>query len=520
VTVDTRAPIAPRLDVKGVLARSAAWNYLGFAVNMLANLVLFPFVVARVGQASAGIWLLLGSIVGYMGLMELGLVPALTQSAAAARGRGDRDAIDRAASTALALLSAIAVLPLAVAANAHVVVRFLNLPAGLEREAVLVVGITVAGFGLRMPLAALQALLLASQRQDRCSQLWIVMAVTKLAGAFLVIGAGGGVVGLVLMEAIVHLAAGALQYRWVRQELPALRLRPGLVDWRVASGLVSFGGTLLLGSICVLLIEQTDRLVIGAFLPIGEVTRYSAGWKLYGLAYAVPTILVQALGPVAAELHGGGDQERMQRLFLRMTRYTVAVALPLCAILAACSPWLLRVWMGDAFVSAAVVVQVLVATFFVTAHNHAGYSILLARRQATLLLYTWNLPQAALNLALSLWLVRPLGIVGVALGTMIPTLLLQPVFFPRLLRELQVPWREFLAKVVWPTWGAAALTFWPLALAAARLDPLSAILPMTGAACSVAFAWVFWRGLSGEERRDLASHVPMAGERLGRLLGS
>jgi O-antigen/teichoic acid export membrane protein len=79
----------PRVDVRKTLTRNTAWNYTGFAVNLLTNLFLFPYVVHEIGDAAAGIWLLLGSVTGYMGLLELGLVPALAQSVAVYRSRGD-----------------------------------------------------------------------------------------------------------------------------------------------------------------------------------------------------------------------------------------------------------------------------------------------------------------------------------------------------------------------------------------------------------------------------------------------
>src|SRR5215204_3647358 len=90
-----------RPDLGRVLARNAAWNYAGFTVNILTNLVLFPVVVRHVGEEASGIWLLLGSLTGYMGLLELGIVPALTQHVAAALGSGARDHLDRAVSSAM-----------------------------------------------------------------------------------------------------------------------------------------------------------------------------------------------------------------------------------------------------------------------------------------------------------------------------------------------------------------------------------------------------------------------------------
>src|SRR4249920_2317818 len=93
-------------DVKRVLARNAAWNYGGFVVNVVTNLLLFPYVVRHLGEAASGIWLLLGSLTGYMGLLELGIVPSLTQHVASALGAGNRREVDRTVSTALVVLSA------------------------------------------------------------------------------------------------------------------------------------------------------------------------------------------------------------------------------------------------------------------------------------------------------------------------------------------------------------------------------------------------------------------------------
>ena len=74
--------------------------------------MLFPFVVRQVGDAAAGVWLLLGSVTGYMGLLELGLVPALAQRVAADAARDARDEVNEAASTALALLAGLTVVAL------------------------------------------------------------------------------------------------------------------------------------------------------------------------------------------------------------------------------------------------------------------------------------------------------------------------------------------------------------------------------------------------------------------------
>ena len=96
-----RTAATHRQAAKTVIARNTAWNYAGFALNLGLNFVLFPVVVRHIGEAAAGVWLLLGSVTGYMGLLELGLVPSLAQRVAADIGRGARHDVEVATSTAV-----------------------------------------------------------------------------------------------------------------------------------------------------------------------------------------------------------------------------------------------------------------------------------------------------------------------------------------------------------------------------------------------------------------------------------
>ena len=435
-----------------------------------------------------------------MGLLELGLVPALAQSVAVYRSRNDMPGLNRAASTTLVLLAALAIVPVALLLAVPRLVGLLQVPAPLAGQAVMVLGIAIAGFAARMPLAAFQAILLGTQRQDRCNQLWIVIITAKFILAVALLSLGFGLVAIITMEALVHLAAGVLQARWARAEVPGLSLRWTLANRAEARSLVGFGSSLLAVSICSLIVEQTDRLVIGAFLPISMVTYYSAAWKLYVFAFSVPTTLVQAVTPLAGDLFGRGDRKALRQLFLRMTKYTVAVSWPLVLSLGFCAAVLLDLWMGPEFARHFRVLQVLVLAFAVTAHNHVGYSVLVGIRRVGPMVWRYSLPQAVLNLVLSIWLVGKLGILGVALGTMIPALLLEYFWMRFMLSELDIPWRHFFTQVVVPTAGPALLAFAPLALAYWRLDSRSICLLPIAALCSVVVCRALLVSIAGARR--------------------
>jgi O-antigen/teichoic acid export membrane protein len=180
---------------------------------------------------------------------------------------------------------------------------------------------------------------------------------------------------------------------------------------------------------------------------------------------------------------------------------------PLCAALAGCAAVLLKAWMGPDYVAAAPVLQALLAGFAVSIFNHAGYSAMLGMRRIGGLLPRYYIPQAVLNLGLSLALVGPLGPLGVALGTAIPALALEYVFVRYLLRTVDLSGSAFFGSSVLPVlWPVVA--FVPLALAYAVMGPEWLGLVPLAAACGLAYAALFWlRSLSAAERLQLLGLV-------------
>jgi O-antigen/teichoic acid export membrane protein len=490
------------------MARNTAWNYGGFAINLATNFLMFPFVVHRLGDAASGVWLLLASVTGYMGLLELGIVPSLTQSIAAALGRGERDGASRAASSSQALLVVLAAISLLLLAGAPALVSALRIPPNLKAQALLALRVAIVGFALRMPLATYQGILLGSQRQDRCNQLWMAVGLAKFIAAAIVLTSGYGLVALVTTEMIVHLLAGILQIKWVFIEIPSLHLSWRLVSYGDVKQLLSFGTAILAISVCSIVIDQADRLVVASFLPIAMVTHYAAAWKVYMLAYALTTTVVQAVSPLAARLHGLSERRELTSLFLRTTKYSTIIAWPLVLSVGFAGGFLLRIWMGEAFVGSLATVQVLVVAFIVTAHNHAGYSALIGMRRVGPLVWRYFVPQAILNLALSIFFVRRLGIVGVALGTTLPAIALEGVYLGFVLKELGVGWKDFLTRAVVPVGAPALFAFSPLALTYMQVDHRSPALLFVAAGCGLIYAVLIWRWLDADERNDLLAYVP------------
>src|SRR6478752_10758534 len=87
--------------VRNVLA-----NWAAFVFGTAITFVLSPFVVHHLGEVRYGIWAVTGSIVGYLGLLDLGIRVSVTRFVALHAAKHDHAAMNRVISTALGLFMA------------------------------------------------------------------------------------------------------------------------------------------------------------------------------------------------------------------------------------------------------------------------------------------------------------------------------------------------------------------------------------------------------------------------------
>ena len=116
--------------------------------------------------------------------------------------------------------------------------------------------------------------------------------------------------------------------------------------------------------------------------------------------------------------------------------------------------------------------------------------------------------EAAVNLALSLFLVRRFGILGVAIGTAVPRLIVATCIGPRLARHvLGIPVTVF-AKEAWVRPMAAMIPFAVMSALIDRLWPAPTLFVFFAqvALCLPVAAIGAWLVALDKEERDGASH--------------
>ena len=110
--------------------RNILTGLLALATNVVVGFLMMPFIVNHIGLTGFGIWMLVNTLVGYMGLLDVGLGPTLVKKSAELLATKDVQALNRIISIFFVLYLLIgSIIGVAVVTLSPVAPHVFNVPA-------------------------------------------------------------------------------------------------------------------------------------------------------------------------------------------------------------------------------------------------------------------------------------------------------------------------------------------------------------------------------------------------------
>jgi O-antigen/teichoic acid export membrane protein len=407
---------------KGALGRKlisgSALRLSNLGLAVVSALILMPLMVHRLGDRGYGFWALASAFIGYYGLIDFGLSSAVSQYLCIAVGRKDEAESGAVFNTALriqSLLGGVALVVTAVlAALAHWICHN-PADASLFWKVIVLLGINAA---LAFPARVYTGLLEAQLRFDLQSSLELLALVLRAGITAWVMLAGGGLLALSWAMLMVSLPVMALQVGLGRREAPWARIRKSSYGRKRTGEFFSYSIYTFGASLADMLRFQVDALVITALIGLAAVTHYRIASVLAKYFVSALVSITSLFQPVLSRLHGAGDHEKLERVFFFATKVSLCVSVFICsAVIGWGRPFVER-WMGVRYEDAFVPMVLLALAVFLDVGQGPSVCLLYATFRHRYYTYM-NAAEGVINLVFSLLLARPLGIIGVALGTLI-----------------------------------------------------------------------------------------------------
>lgn len=445
------------------IARNVLFNWFGTIVSMAVGFFLAPFILHRLGNVAYAVWVLAISVVGYLSLLDLGMQSSVLRFVSKGHTKRDHqgasDAISAAFWVRLQISAVVLVLSGVLAA---VFPHIFKVPVELAsdaRKAILLVGLNAA---LTMSVGVIGGVLSALNRYDLQNYVSLAQSAVRVGGVILVLRSGHGIVAIAICELIAGLFGNALLVLIARRLYPELRIQLKKPHKETLKQIWAYSSYAFLNTIAVQLVYKTDLLVVGALVSTSAVTFYAIANSLCTYANQAVGAMGATFVPAASTYEAAGDSKSLLMLYKNGTRATLIVALPILITFILRGRSFIGLWMGPqyAYSSGTVLIILSSALFFMFANRAAGsiaFGVEKHKKGAQ-----WGIGEGIANLTLSIILVHWYGIYGVALGTMIPSLFVHVVLWPRYISHL-VGLSSF--EVLWKVWAPMFLAGVPFGIA-------------------------------------------------------
>jgi O-antigen/teichoic acid export membrane protein len=477
--------------------RNVGSNWVLTLATAAATYVLTPFVIHALGKEGYGIWTLITALTGYISLLALGVPMACVRYLAQHLAERDSEKMNQAIGSCagLYLLMGGAAILIGGVLTA-VFVTFYEIPAALKVPASLALGLMVmhAAFAF---IGFLPEGIMAAHHD------FVLRNLVRIAGVFLRLGL---TIGLLMVNASLTVLAAVqivclafdfgLSWLLVRRRYSLVRVRLADFDWGMVRRIFSFSLYVLLLNAGARLTFETDALVIGAVLGVGSIPFYVVANSLVVYLMDFVIAIAAVVAPMATKLGTEGEWQQLREIFLKWSKVALSLSVMAGAFLFVLGPRFIAWWIDPSFEqpSGEILQILLVSSLLFLPMRGVALPILMGLGKPKVPTLAF-LGSGLMNLLLSVVLARPLGLVGVALGTAIPNVIFALIVLVVACRELAIPCSAYVKYVI-PRALLGALPIFALLLWFKQGWQVETIAGLTAAGCAMlvlfGLTWIFF----------------------------
>jgi O-antigen/teichoic acid export membrane protein len=477
-TFTPAAPAEPKPPGRGVgrrrIAANMVWSWAGMLAELVTAFLIAPYLVKSLGEHDYGIWILLGSVVGYMGLLDFGIRGAVARYVAFYRAKDDPGAVRAVVWSGLRLTAAgAAVVILAAIGIDRLFVPVFHIPSDSAHGLRLAVWLMMLNIAVMLPLNLLEAILWGAQRFDRIYQLNIPATVCRLLASYWVVQEGWGLVGLAASSLGLTLLLGVARFVMVLRVEPCAFSRGEVNMAGMSRTLLSYSLPAFATNLTGLTRLQFVPAGIGLALGPTAVTHYSLSRRLLDYNDSIVFSMAGVFAPTFASLQASGSTEHQVALFKQGGRFSMALALLLTGLLLVLGRPFLMLWLGPqwgvharllwilALGEALPLSQLITSNMLLGLARHRRLAVLLAAEVAVVLPGVWMVSSAH-------------GLFGICVVLALAGALFRGLLVLRLgCRVLEIPLAKHVARNLAPAIATSGAAVAGLALLAVLVPPSS-----------------------------------------------
>jgi len=435
------------------ILKNTITNYGVLIWRMISSIILVRIMFLGLGEDLYGFWALLWAIFGYSLLLDFGFGQSIQKYTAEANVTGDTKKYNRLISTVVcSYLIMTSAIILATISLAPFIQNIFSLSETTDLQyyklTFLVLGIGVA---MVFPTGVFPEILVGLKRTDLKNYVMLFNITVNFIGIYLIFKFGYSILSLAIFTSVINFTTNIAMAFIVYKKIPGFHLSLKYFKIDNIKEILGFSAFAYLITFANMIIFRTDRLVLGVMCGVGAVAIYQVGTRVSEIMEKLTTQFQDTLAPIAASLHKQQDHERIKWILLKSNRIVGFISTAAFLIFYILIDSILMVWLKvDNPDTVAIARIMLISVFVSVTFRSASIKFLLMCNKHRLLAYT-AIAEAVANIVLSVWLIKEIGVVGVAYGTLIPNVIISIfIIFPAASKLSKISVYTYFKKVYFP----------------------------------------------------------------------
>ena len=444
--------------VKGSALRMAEFFTVG-----IVGLVLMPFIIHSLGDKMYGLWIFVGTFLGYYGLMDFGLSSAIQRFLSRSIGVSNNEEANKVINTSLCIFTILGFVTLIfsfiIAFISPLLIKNIT-DVALFRKIILILGLN---FAIGFPLRVFSGILTANLRYDLNTGLELIKLVFRTILIIVLLKAGHGIMALTLITFFADISGYIARYFVVRHLYKYIVFSRVLIDKSLIKPLFGYSIYTFISDIADLFRFNLDNLVITIFIGLNSVTLYSIASSLVRRFIDFAFSAIGMFTPIFSQYEARGDYDSIREKFIFTTKISSYLSILIGGIIIMFGKPFIQRWVGEQYLDAYPILIVLIIPTIFALMQIPTVQLLFGISKHKFFALSNSLEGVA-NLVLSIVLVRRYGLMGVALGTAIPMVIIklfvQPVYTCRIIKlDIRKYYFEVLATALFKA-STVLLVFW------------------------------------------------------------
>ena len=434
-----------------VYLRNLTANWIGYGLNLVIMFAMSPFVIHRLGDVDYGVWSIMMTMTGYLGLVEIGTRGGLGRFINFYLGKKDYEKMNGTINTAMVMFIVVGVILLLVSTILVIFLPqiFSKIPETLLPDAQIILCLISFNVWMSFYNAAFRQVLTAHERFELVNLSDIIVLLLRTGATVVALLSGHRLVTLAVIQTATSLLGLLVVLLLAHKICPFLEIKLRLASKERFKELFGFSIWAFIGDLSYRLLYSADTIVIGILLGPKWVTYYSVGGLLLYRSREFINQASSIFAPKMMQDCATGNLASLRSTYQRGSNLVMGVCILLFVGMLSFGKEFIILWMGHQFEISYRILAILTTSSFMAVSVQVGGPIFAGMHRVKLSALL-TLTQGLINLGLTIFFVSDLqwGIEGVAWGTFFPRIIWGVIAGAIVMSWIRLDVKKFLGKTV------------------------------------------------------------------------